>query len=67
MNSLIIVSMIIRKCDLCNKTIKGKPIVVGRYFGSVELCDKCSQPIVEFLTNNKLLEKAGLKDLKSVS
>ena len=59
--------MIIRKCDICNKTIKDKPLVVGKYFGSVELCLKCSQPIIEFLTKNELLEKSGLKDLKSVS
>ncbi len=41
--------MIITKCDLCKKKIKGKPIIASiGFFPKVELCEKCGDFIVKF-------------------
>jgi len=48
----------ITKCDLCKRTIKGKPIIAGvGFFKRFELCEKCGAPILKFLKKHKFIEK----------
>jgi hypothetical protein len=48
----------ITKCDLCKRTIKGKPIIAGvGFFPKAELCEKCGAPILKFLRKHKFIEK----------
>jgi len=50
--------MLIRKCDICKKEIKRENFSLNlrnERFDSFELCSKCSEPMVKFLKNKKLL------------
>jgi len=50
--------MLVTKCDLCKKRIKGQPIIVGVGFLSrTELCEKCGAPIFRFLRKYKFIDK----------
>ncbi len=54
--------MQITKCDICHKTIKNKEgsmhlRLEGDFFKFFEICQKCSQPIINFLKSKKLLKK----------
>ncbi|MBU2635198.1 hypothetical protein KJ841_01835 [Patescibacteria group bacterium] len=49
--------MIVTKCDLCKKKIKGEPVIAGdKWFSKVELCKKCGSPILKFLKKHKFIE-----------
>lgn len=53
--------MQITKCDICHKIIKDKEnsafLRIRENFGFFEFCQKCSQPIINFLKSKKLLKK----------
>jgi len=50
--------MMITKCDLCKKKIKGEPVIAGvGFFQRTELCKKCGAPILKFLRKHKFIEK----------
>ena len=49
--------MLVIKCDLCKKDIKGKPITASFGFGTnTHLCEKCGKPIKDFLKKHKFIE-----------
>ncbi len=49
--------MMVTKCDLCKKIIKGEPVIAGiGFFPKVELCEKCGKPIKNFLKKHKFIE-----------
>jgi len=55
--------MLVSKCDICKRTIKGEPITAGfGYLRKTELCQKCGQPIIRFLKNKKLIKAANEKN-----
>jgi len=51
--------MLITKCDICNKEIKGEAVFasIGKYFSTQAFCLKCGKPVADFLNkqskNNK--------------
>lgn len=50
--------MRIIKCDLCKKKINKEPIIIlAGLFSKVELCEKCSAPILKFLKKHKFIKK----------
>lgn len=50
--------MLVNKCDLCKKQIKGEPVVAGfGYWRRTELCRKCGKPIIEFLEKSNVENK----------
>lgn len=52
--------MHVTKCDLCEKEIKDRPVIVARGFFTqimAELCQDCSLPISQFLEEKKLIKK----------
>ena len=58
--------MIVRKCDSCKKTIKGKMISVGysEYsMGNNIFCTTCSKPVLAFLKSTGFLkeDKSNIK------
>ena len=51
-------SMMLTKCDLCRKNIKGEPIMAGQgYSDRVDLCEPCGSPVLDFLKKHKLIEQ----------
>jgi hypothetical protein len=53
--------MLIRKCDICKKEIKGRheEIVAGIEWPTYSFCSGCGKPIVAFLKKRKLLPAAA--------
>lgn len=53
------------KCDFCKKIIKdNKPVKAAfTYLYSVDLCDKCGKPILNFLKKNKIIKPNKDKEL----
>ena len=51
--------MMVTKCDLCKKEIKGESIKAGFNFwvDYVELCKECGAPIAKFLKEKKLIKE----------
>lgn len=54
--------MQITKCDICKKKVGSKSEHVflwvrGKNYANFELCEKCSQLILKYLTDKKLLKK----------
>ncbi|MFA5299932.1 MAG: hypothetical protein WC389_17235 [Lutibacter sp.] len=50
--------MFIRKCDLCKKETKDIVVIrIERPSGSVDLCYACSEPVLEFLRKNKIIDE----------
>jgi hypothetical protein len=50
--------MRVNKCDFCKKIIQYDNMVsagVG-YSKSVELCEKCGKPVLDFLKKNKVIQ-----------
>ena len=58
--------MRINQCDLCGRTVEGTIVMVGKLLSGVELCRYCAKPVIEFLEENNLLDKARLQDLATV-
>jgi len=59
--------MLVTKCDICKKQIKGKEKAASASFGSFYMssyvfCEKCGKPVRDFLTNNKLKNKYDIKE-----
>jgi hypothetical protein len=53
--------MKIQKCDICKKQLKGEELhlsFIDKGFQSFDFCLKCSQPILNFLKNKKLIKPA---------
>jgi ribosome-binding protein aMBF1 (putative translation factor) len=59
--------MRITKCDACGAEISGKPIIIGvnSIFPTVEICQTCARPVIDFLDEKQLLQdrltELGLK------
>jgi len=58
--------MKIKKCDICKKQIKDDELSLylrtdGFKFESFEFCLKCSQPIIKFLKNKKIIKSTNEK------
>lgn len=50
--------MIVKKCDICKKKIKGYPVKAGEdVFSDKDFCSKCGKPILDFLKKHKLLKE----------
>ena len=48
--------MMVTKCDLCKKLIKGDKITAGiGFLERFELCEKCGTPVKRFLKKHKLI------------
>jgi len=48
--------MRIIKCDLCEKDIKGEPVIAGLgLLNGVELCEKCGLPALKFLKSKSIV------------
>jgi len=59
--------MNIFKCDICNKVIEGKTqsihLGIGGFFGNrAEFCEKCAEPILNFLKDKKIINNENKKD-----
>jgi len=49
--------MKIIKCDLCKKKIKEQPIsIITWSYQVIELCEKCSAPVLKFLKKHKFIK-----------
>jgi len=58
--------MRIHKCDFCEKVIKDKSVDAGfGYLATVELCEKCGEPILKFLRKHKVIDKNNNQIKKS--
>lgn len=54
--------MKIIKCDLCKKRIKEHPITIITWpYQLIELCEKCSVPILRFLKKRKFIKTKSKK------
>ncbi len=53
--------MLIRKCDICKKEIKGRheEIVAGIEWPTYSFCARCGKAIIAFLQKRKLLPVAA--------
>jgi len=51
--------MTINKCDVCGLEMSGKPIVIGvnSIFPTVDICQTCAKPVINFLNEKQLLQK----------
>lgn len=57
----------IRKCDLCKKEIKEKPLEAGYGFiVRAELCGKCGDPILKFLKKHKFIKLDKSLNIKTI-
>lgn len=53
--------MLVLKCNLCKKDIKGKPITAGfDFLARIDLCEKCGKPIKDFLKKHKFIKTEKL-------
>ena len=56
--------MRVTKCDFCKKNIKNEPVLVRfGYLNSVELCEKCGKPVLDFLKKNKIIKPENNKEI----
>jgi len=53
------------KCDFCKKVIKENKSIKAAYtyLYSVDLCEKCGKPILNFLKKNKVIKTKDNKKL----
>lgn len=62
--------MMIHKCDICKKVIKGEAVRVGyerfSLLGS-EICAKCGKPVLEFLNKHKLIGSKDFQEAMAVA
>ena len=50
--------MRIHACDICKKEKQPKELLsIYKFLNTVELCEKCAEPIVKFLKKHKLMEE----------
>jgi hypothetical protein len=61
--------MYITKCDICKKTIKdsSEEVRAGHSYGTYHLCEKCGQPIIDFLIKHKLDKDSAMDKLKELA
>ncbi len=58
--------MLIRKCDICKKTIKDRDdrVTAGSGWDSKEFCIGCGRPVIKFLLSKSLITKTEFDKLK---
>jgi len=56
--------MRVLKCDFCKKVIKNNRSVVAGfgYLYTVDLCEKCGKPIINFLKKKKVIKPEDNKN-----